>query len=539
MKAILGRLGRLPRLGVLVALTLLGTGDTFQLQRLRAATAPVASGTGYRPPVIVETDRVARVRALAGEVDQIYRDHATDRHIPGLTYGVVVDGSLVLSGGMGFADLERRTEATPRSVFRIASMTKSFTAMAVLRLRDAGRLDLDQPVSRHLPELRRLRLLTTDAPAITARHLLTHAAGFPEDNPWGDRQLADTDGELVDLIRGPVRFSNASGVEYEYSNLGFALLGRLVHRAGGRSCQRYIDASILRPLGMGSTYWEPSRVPDGLLARGYQWRDGAWTEEPLLPDGSFAPMGGLLTSIEDFARYMALHLSAWPPRDDPEAGPLCRASLREMQQPARVSGMDSTAKAPDGTPCPMMSAYGYGLNWAADCQRRVRVGHAGGLPGFGSDWRILPDYGFGVVAFGNRTYAGLSRPTARVIDLLLTQGGLRPRALPASDVLRQRAEQLRALLPDWDGAEASDLFAENFFPDTPLEERREVTRELFARTGPIESVSEVEALNQLRGRFKLRGQAGSLAVFFTLTPENPPRIQALEVKEEPAPGVTP
>lgn len=512
---------RLPCLFLVAALVCLG-----------AIRLPAADATPrHRPEVFTESsaDRAARVRGLGSEIETIYREHAEREHTPGVAWGVVLDGELVLSGGCGFADLEQRVPATPRSVFRIASMTKSFTAMSVLRLRDAGRLDLDRPVSRHLPEFRRLRGLTADSPAITPRHLLTHSAGFPEDNPWGDRQLADTEEQLVNLVRGPVQFSNAPGVEYEYSNLGFALLGRLVGRVSGRSCQRYIDTTILRPLGMTSTYWDFRKVPAGALAHGYRWQNGRWLEETPLGDGSFASMGGLLTTIEDFARYMALHLSAWPPRDDPDNGPLQRASLREMQQPWRWSGLNAGAKTGDGTACPTTSAYGYGLRWTADCEQRVRIGHTGGLPGFGSEWRILPEYGFGVVSFGNVTYAGVSRANTRVIELLLGRGHLESRELPASDILQRRAVELRRLLPDWEGAEQSGILAENFLPDHPIDALRERSRELFGRIGPISGMAAVEAENQLRGRFRLRGSRGAVEVFFTLTPENPPRVQELEL----------
>ena len=110
-------------------------------------------------------------------------------------------------------------------------MTKSFTALAILQLRDAGKLRLDDSV-QHLcaGSKRRPRCLTRDAPPITIRHLLTHAAGFPEDNPWGDRQLADSPDEFVKLLEAGISFSNVPGVAYEYSNLGFTLLGTIITR---------------------------------------------------------------------------------------------------------------------------------------------------------------------------------------------------------------------------------------------------------------------------------------------------------------------
>lgn len=487
----------------------------------------------YAPPALPasQADRATRVRALAAEVHAFFEEHARSNHIPGVAYGVVVDGALVVSGGHGFANLDKKIPATPRSVFRVASMTKSFTAMSVLRLRDAGKLDLDRPASRYLPELRRLPLLTADAPAITLRHLLTHGAGFPEDNPWGDRQLADTDQDLVDLIRSPAWFSNTPGVAYEYSNLGFALLGRTVARVSGQSCQKYISKHILTPLGMGSTYWEPDRVPADLLAHGYRWEDNTWKEEALLGDGSYAAMGGMLSTVEDFARYAALHLAAWPPRNDPESPVLRRSSLREMHHPWRVSGLNARAKDSANTPCPTVSAYAYGLAWGQDCHDRVRIGHSGGLPGFGSQWHILPAYGIGIVGLGNVTYAGFHGVNTKVLEFLIDRAGLEPLALPPSAILRERAEALVRLLPDWEGAESSEIFAENFFPDNPVVLLRKASRALFEKAGKIETVDAPVPENQLRGTVVLHGTQADLDVFFTLTPENPPRIQELRIRE--------
>ena len=98
-------------------------------------------------------------------------------------------------------------------------MSKSFTAMAILKLRDEEKLDLDDPAEQYIPELKKIKYPTADAPPITIRHLLTHGAGFPEDNPWGDRQLADTDKEFIDFISRQISFSNPPGL-----NLNTAIL---------------------------------------------------------------------------------------------------------------------------------------------------------------------------------------------------------------------------------------------------------------------------------------------------------------------------
>ena len=479
-----------------------------------------------------DLDRAEKVAATESDVDQMFRVYAERQHLPGFAYGVVVDGNLVYSNGFGLANLDEQIPADPRSLFRIASMSKSFTALAILQLRDAGKLSLDDPVSKYLPEVGTLTQLTTDAPEITIRHLLTHSAGFPEDNPWGDRQLADSDQDLMDLISGGVPFSNVPGVEYEYSNLGFALLGQIVQAVSGMDFTDYTRKNIFEPLGMRSTVWEYENAPADRLALGYAWQDEAWVNIPLEHHGSFGAMGGLITSIEDFTNYVALHLSAWPPRSDPDTGPLGRSSLREMHHPWRFAGVMPDFSYPNGRVCPSARAYGYGLRWQEDCDGKVMIGHSGGLPGFGSNWIMMPEYGLAVMSFDNRTYGGTHTVNTAVLDSIIALTGLEPRRLPASDILELRKTQLVALLPDWEGAESSGIFADNFFMDYRLSDYVNATGELYEEAGEITSVGELMAQNQLRGTFLLYGEKKNIEVFFTLSPERNPLIQQVRIKVE-------
>ena len=315
----------------------------------------------YQPPVFTDASRRSKLEQAWPVVEKMYQDYAAKNHFPGLVFGLVVDGQLLKAGSTGFTNLVQKTPASPTSLFRIASMTKSLTAMAILKLRDEGRLRLDDPAEQYVPQLKKLRYLTADAPRITIRHLLTHAAGFPEDNPYGDRQLGDSEADLTKLIEGGISLSNAPGVAYEYSNLGFVLLGRILTNVSGKPYQQYITESILKPLGMTHTRWEYADVPADKLAHGYRWETGQWREEALLHDGSHGAMGGLITSIEDFARYMAVHQQAWPPRNGAETGPVRRSSIREMQLPANFSSLNSAFRYPSGRACAMTSSYAYGL----------------------------------------------------------------------------------------------------------------------------------------------------------------------------------
>lgn len=491
--------------------------------------------SSFKPAEFNDPERLARINAALPEIDAIYRKWMTDNHIPGLSYGVVVDGKLIYTGSEGFTDIEKKIKVTPQSVFRIASMSKSFTAMAILKLRDEGKLKLDDPVSLYVPELKRIKYPTSDSDVITIRHLLTHGAGFPEDNPWGDRQLADSDAELLTLLRSKPSMSNPPGLAYEYANLGFALLGRIVTVVSKKPYQVYIRENIWRPLGMKSTYWEYADVPKDKLAHGYRWLYEKWNEEELLhdkADGSWGAMGGMLTSMEDFAAYLALHENAWPPSNAKETGPVKRSSIREMHQPWRISGFNPNFMYAGGRKCAVFSAYAYGLNYVRDCENRVYVGHSGGLPGFGSQWRFLPEYGIGVIAFANRTYAPATAVNLDVLDKLITSAKLKPRELPASAILKQRQAELVKIISanDWDNASKTKIFAENFFPDYPVDILKKTYGDLLAKHGKVVKTGEIRAENQLRGVFTIECEKGKFDVWFSMSPENPALVQALEVR---------
>lgn len=488
------------------------------------------SQTTYQQPYFADDDRIEKIKQTQGIIDRLYKEHAVKNHFPGFVYGIVAGGKLVYTGSTGLANVQAKTAATTSSAFRIASMSKSFTALAILKLRDAGKLKLDDAASAYIPEMKKIKYLTNDAPVITIRDLLSHAAGFPEDNPWGDRQLADTDKDLLDLIQ-QVSFSNVPGVAYEYSNLGFALLGKIIATVTGTSYQQYIAENVWKPLGMTHTYWEYTKVPADKLAHGYHLVNNEWKEEALLHDGSFGAMGGIITTIEDFSRYMTLHLSAWPPSNEKESAVIKRSSLREMQVPHNFSGLNTRFTYASGRNCATSSAYAYGLRWSIDCENKIFVGHSGGLPGFGSNWTILPDYGVGVVCFANLTYAPTATLNLNILDTLVKMAGLEKRVIPPSAILEQRKNELIQLLPEWNALNDHKVFAENFFLDNNVEFLRKEASQLFAKAGLIIRVHDLVAENNLRGSFILEGEHASLQVSFTLTPENPPLIQEYHIRE--------
>jgi CubicO group peptidase (beta-lactamase class C family) len=510
--------------------TILFSCNTKQSPEPKADSTTHAYVSTYKTPIFIPDNRIEKIKGIAPELQKLIEEHAKAENIPGIAYGIVVDNELVLSAATGFINLEEKTLATPLSSFRIASMTKSFTAMAIIKLRDEGKLQLSDPVSKYIPEMANLEYLTADAPIIDINNLLIMTAGFPEDNPWGDRQLDEPNQMLMDLINDGISFSNPSSYEFEYSNTGYALLGYIVSKVSGVPYQNYISKNILKPLGMEHTYWKYDSVPKEQLVKGYRWEEEQWKLEPMLHDGAFGAMGGLITSIEDFSKYVSFHLSAWPPRNDEETGPINRSSLREMQTP-QFSRLYANAKDYNGEPCAAISGYGFGLGSATFCNDLKLVGHGGALPGFGSDYRFYPEYGIGIMAFCNLTYTG-AYPRNSISKLLFETLDLQPRQLPVSDILIERQKQLMELIQNWNPELESTILAENFFMDKSRELRMSETKDVLNKAGAIQTIKEVEPNNQLRGNFKVETENGVISIFFTLTPEKYPKIQQLNISLE-------
>ena len=502
------------------------------------ATRPAADRT---PPArFADPDRAAKLARAFPEIDKAFLNFAQASNVPGVAWGVIIDGALVHARATGVRDTASNAKAMPDSVFRIASMTKNVTAMAIMKLRDQGQLALDAPVARYVPELQGLQYPTTDSPVITVRHLLSHSEGFPEDNPWGDRQLAETDVTLSRWMRAGFPFSQPPGMGYEYSNTGFAILGQVVAQVSGMRARDYIDREILKPLGMTYTKWEARAVPGDRIARGYARIDNEWVAETPLADGSYGVMGGLYSSVPDLAKLVSLYLSAHPPRDGDDTGPIRRSSLREMQMlysPYRSTALRASVNAPLSL---SSGGYAFGLASAQTCRFAHSVSHGGGLPGYGSQMRWLPEYGVGIVALANGTYAGPGRAVNESLEALARTGALNPRVpQPGAELLKAKAA-VDGLIGEWSDAGLQKVAAMNLLLDRSLDRRRKEFETLREKHGACRAVSPIEAENALRGKWSLSCERGQIRVNITLAPTLPPAIQLLEASSvlPPGPGFT-
>ncbi len=471
---------------------------------------------------------------LVPAIDAHFRRFQETAHIPGLVYGLVQGGKLEHVSAMGVQDLETKRPVDAQTLFRIASMSKAFTALAILKLRDDGKLTLDALAETYVPELRGWRYLTSDSPRIRVRDLLSHVGGFVTDDPWGDRQQVLPEAEFTRMLQGGVPFTRAPQTAFEYSNFGYALLGRIVTNVSGRPYKDYIEQEIMRPLGMTSTGYDIATSDRARRALGYRWENDAFTREPDMAHGVFGAMGGVQTSANDYARWIAFLLSAWPARDGAEEGPVKRATVREMSQGLNFPQL---ARRPgtSASPCMQPLTYGMGLGVAIDCDARRALTHGGGYPGYGSYMILLVDHGIGLFVFANRTYAGPSGPLWDAAMELHKGGWLIGRTLGVSAALTQVYRAAGAMYEAGAIDPGRNVLAMNFLMDRSEENwKREFTR-LKSETGACRTDAPITATGALAGVFTWACERANLSGSLLLAPTNPPTIQALRLTATPRP----
>jgi CubicO group peptidase (beta-lactamase class C family) len=470
-------------------------------------------------------DQPLAISACGRMVDHLYEEFARKEHVPGLVFGLIQEGRLAHLKCFGYADLGSARRVLPETRFRIASMTKTVTALALLQLHDDGVVSLESSLADYVPELRAACEPTRDSGPITLRDLLNHIAGLVTDDPWADRMLGMPPAAFTDLIRGGELAAQAPGLAYEYSNLGYALLGRVITNVAARPYQEFIDERILRPLGMKDTCFAFRDLSAEDRATGYAWRQGAWAAEPVEPDGEFGAMGGLVTHALDYARYAAFLLDAWPARDDDETFPIRRATRRHL---ARVHAppLPPMMRQYRDRNIPVSSAYAYGLVHSYDELLGEYLHHFGGLPGYGSHVLLSPQSGNGLFAFGNRTYAPLFLVNVQAASALTEAGAWVQREARPSEPLSRAAEAVLEIYRSGRIESAAALIAANLLLDQPALERDALLRRLKRRFGEARAQS-IAPRHARAARFSLICTRGCLAGEVVLTPGPEAKIQML------------
>lgn len=466
---------------------------------------------------------------------------------PALALAVFDRGRMVQRGLLGSVDGQAKPPRVD-TAFRIASCTKSFTAAAVLLLRERGRLALDDDVARYVPGLR------VFGPGGEARHdfrpsirqLLTMSAGLPTDDPWADRQENLSNAAFGSLLAAGIRLVRAPGTGYEYSNLGYALLGQVIEAASGQAYIDFIRTELLEPLGLSATGFDAAVPARGGVAGGCR-RDGtAWERLPFSSPGAFSAIGGLFSTLEDLGRWAAWLADGFGTTEEADIAPLGRPVRREMQQ------LHCRIPSEPGDPEGPVTGYGYGLVVQNDPHRGMVVGHAGGYPGFSAYMRWHPRTGAAVVGFENATYSGVGNLVRDVLDQVLdgVPGSMKPepgfdrqmepppqsppvgRTAPRAawpELLAARSAVER-LVRDWDDALARSIFADNVELDSSLAQRRERLGAALAVCGPVLPLAGTGGISATAARLEWTMPAvrGGLRCIISLTPLHNPRVQSLD-----------
>lgn len=465
---------------------------------------------------------------LLDAVDGIFRERVAAGVTPSSVWGVFDADGLVASGGHGDRGDGRVPDAD--TVYRIASCTKSVTAAALMLLVERGLVDLEAPITDFVPAFHDVRLPTDDSPVPTLRMLLTMSAGLPTDDPWADRQESITDAALDDVLRGGLLFDSVPGTRFAYSNLGYALLGRVVGLASGVGYREFASSAVLDAVGLRSTSFT---APDhaGYVVRGARSHGGGWEGLPLSGPGAFSSIGGLFSTVTDLARW-ATHLSGAfrtgtggrTGGTPAAASPVTTAHRRLMQQAQRTM--------PGGGPRP--AGYGFGLVVEDDPVAGPIASHSGGYPGFSAHMRWSTVSGLGVIALENATAARVPVAATTAHDLLLERI---PHAAATERVLPEtRAAQgaVTRLLADWQDDLADATLAPNVDMDVPRDRRVAAIARAVTESGatPSDPVATEWSDTPTHLGWRIRGAAADLLVEIRLAPLAAGLVQTLRVSVE-------
>jgi len=312
---------------------------------------------------------VSTPETVAAALERLVVREQRDKRLPSITAAVLRDGELAWDFAVG-------EDATPDTQYRLGSITKTFTAAAIMQLRDAGKLDLEDSLDRHLEGA---------AHAPTIRRLLSHTSGIQRethDDAWLKQKFAGVD-ELLDTLHRAESVL-PPGARFHYSNLAFALLGIVVERVGGSSFREYVEQRLLQPVGLTRTGFDPDeRAATGYLVKPYV--EGVWDEAPV-ETGAWIAAGQMWGTVRDLCRWAAFLA-------DPDEAVLSKRSAEEMRT---LQSMADHVRWTGG--------YGLGMQLFRDGDRIV-AGHTGSMPGFIAFMGVVPADKVGAAILTNSSTA--------------------------------------------------------------------------------------------------------------------------------------
>jgi CubicO group peptidase (beta-lactamase class C family) len=433
--------------------------------------------------------------AQADQIDDYVRAEMKQRHIPAVSIAIIEKGKPPRFAGYGMANEEANLHTTPQTVYQLASVTKQFTATAIMLLADEGKLTLEDKVRKHLPNL------PEAWDAVTVKQLLNHSSGIKSYTSLGnmtqDNRRDVPPSEIIDRVKAlPLEFE--PGARFSYNNTGYHLLGMLIEKISGKTYGEFLNERIFARLGMSSTRVNDSQAVIPQRASGYMWRDGKLQNcffiSPTVPYSA----GAIISTVEDMAKWDAAL------RD---GSILKKETLESMWQPTRLSSGK-------------IEEYGYGWSTGKSGVGRV-VGHGGGILGFSTQIDRYVDAGLTVVVLCNLesgNAGSIAAGIAKIVDPRLT-----PKVEPAlADQEPKVTELLRKVITGImaGNADQSDFTPQAraaFFPNAA-----KAAREDLNGMGPLKSLVLVEKMKLgADQRYRYRTVFGStgMKIIVVITPE--------------------
>lgn len=372
----------------------------------RALCLALLAALAGQKPALAQTANHPRVREAVAVLEKWLDAERGYRRIPGISAAVVHDQEVVWQGGFGFADIRRKTPATPSTLYSICSISKVFTSVALMTLRDQGKVRLDDAVVTHLPWFQ-IRNPRPEDGAVTVEGILTHAAGLPREAAypyWSAPSFEfPTRDQIIKAVSSQEMLYRPE-TYFQYSNLGLTLAGEIVAAASGRAYADYVRATVLDPLGLRDTYPDmPASERGKRLATGYGgWpRDGERATLPFYEAKGIAPAAGFASTALDLARF-----ASWQFRLLEKGGTeiLSANTLREMQ---RVHFMDPG----------WQTTWGLGFAVWRD-NGKTFVGHGGSCPGYRTQLLLRPEEKIATVTMANAIDVNASGLAQRAYDLM-------------------------------------------------------------------------------------------------------------------------
>lgn len=341
----------------------------------------------------------ADTKDFTPQIDELFRDF-NHPDVPGASVMIIHHGKIVFAKSYGLADLEKRTPAKVDSNYRLASVSKQFTAMSILILADSGKLLLDDSITNFFPEF------PAYGASISVRHLLNHTSGLPdyEDLIPKDTTIPVLDINVLRLVAQQDKTYFPPGSQFRYSNTGFALLALIVEKVSGMTYSAFLKKHIFTPLGMDRTLaYEAgiSTVPN--RAFGYSEKDGHFTRTDQSLTSSVLGDGGIYSSVTDLYHWNeALYTTKL----------VSKKMLDEAFSPGKNTLHDINLQ--------------YGFGWFVSDYRGLRnIWHSGETIGFNTRIERFPDQRFAVIILANRAHAHLDNIPRKIANLYLSDSEFR------------------------------------------------------------------------------------------------------------------